>query len=110
MRKESKNSKRPPREEVEGFLKDVESGKIEGSYALPSDASQLDRVKYSLCRDFVAHLRKAKISQRDLAKTLETDEARISEVVHYKIWLFSADQLIAWHEKLFPETTSIRFA
>lgn len=97
----------PPKKFTEEFVRRVMSGEIEGSYSMPENPTHVERVKYGLCKNMVHYLITHEISQRDLAKILGADEARVSEAVHYKIWLLSADQLIAWNEKLYPKTKSI---
>lgn len=109
-KKPSSKVKLPPQNDIKAFLDDVESGKIEGSYGLPKNATHLDRLKYSLCRDFVRYLSTEGLTQRDLARDLGVNEARVSEIVNYKIWLLSADALIDLHSKIYPEVTGIRFA
>ena len=99
---------RPNKKERNKMRKKLES--IEPSYALPSNASQLDKTKYALCRDFVVYLREEGIPQRQLADKLCTDEARISEIVNYKLWVINTDNLFKWHEKICPKMTSIQFA
>lgn len=90
------------------FIQDVESGKIKGSYIPPETAPASERMKYNICREFVQYIRENGIKQRDFADFLGEDETVISRVVHYRVEDISLNKLVNWHEKIFPETTSIR--
>ena len=98
---------RPSKNERDEMRKKFEA--MEPSYALPPNASQLDKTKFYLCRDFVVYLREEKMTQRELADRLGIDEARVSEIVNYKLWVINTDNLFKWHENICPDTTSIRF-
>lgn len=77
--------------------------KSEPGYPLPDNATIADKFKYSLCTEFIIYCNKNELSQVELAKTLEIDPARVSEILKRKIWLFSADRLIDLLEKIKPK-------
>lgn len=83
---------------VRAKLENVEAVRI-----LPDDASNVDKLKYSLCKIFVTYLRTSKTTQVDLAKMLDVDPARISEIIKYKIELFTVDRLLTLAEKFNPK-------
>lgn len=83
---------------VRAKLENVEAVRI-----LPDDASNVDKLKYSLCKIFVTYLRTSKMTQVDLAKMLDVDPARISEIIKYKIELFTVDRLLTLAEKFNPK-------
>ena len=60
---------------------------------LPSDASNVDKVKYQLCKKFVIYLQSNSMSQSELADFLEIDRSRINWIVKYKIKYFTIDRL-----------------
>lgn len=64
----------------------------------------LERLKYMLCQKIVMYKYQKNLTQRDLANLLNIDEARISEVVHYKFDKFSVDKLLHLVEVLDPKT------
>jgi len=90
----------PDKKELEKARRKL--AKIEPVRILPSDASKVDKLKFSLCKEFVVYLRVHKITQEELANLLEIDPARISEIVRYKIELFTVDRLLLLLEKLNP--------
>lgn len=77
--------------------------KIEPTKLLSKSASKADHLKFDLCKEFVIYLRENNLTQLELAKELDVDPARISEIVKYKIDLFTADRLIGFLEKLNPK-------
>jgi predicted XRE-type DNA-binding protein len=74
--------------------------KHSGSYVLSPNAEPLDRFKYDLCQRIVRYKKANNLTQRQLAKTIGIDEARISEILHYKIWKYSIERLMLYLQKL----------
>lgn len=91
----------PSKKELEKVRKKLKS--IEPTPVLSSSASVADQLKFALCREFVVYLRTHKMSQLELAQELGVDPARISEIVKYKINLFTADRLLVLLEQLNPK-------
>jgi predicted XRE-type DNA-binding protein len=73
-----------------------------GSEGLSPDATAMDRAKWDLCAEFVKYLRVEEISQRELAKRLTVSEARVSEIVHYRLKKLTAEQLLKYLERIKP--------
>lgn len=76
--------------------------KVEPTRVLPKNAPKSDRLKYELCKQFVKYLLKNKITQKDLARDLEIEPARLNEIVKYRIDLFTVDRLLDYAERLKP--------
>lgn len=76
--------------------------KIEPIKLLPKSASQVDKLKFSLCKEFILHIKSHNQTQAELAISLGVDAARLSEIVKYKIDLFTVDRLLNLLEKLRP--------
>lgn len=91
----------PSRKEINKVLKELEN--VEPGYGLPEDASVADKFKYSLCQEFIGYYNRNKLTQVELARILEVDPARVSEILKRKIWLFTADRLIDLLEKIKPK-------
>jgi predicted XRE-type DNA-binding protein len=70
--------------------------KAPGSRVLPSNASLTEKFKYKLCREFVVYLHEEDITQRELARKLDTTEARVSEIVHYHLDKVTIDRLVGY--------------
>ena len=90
----------PSQKELERVRKKL--SKVEPTRALPKNASKTDKLKYELCRQFVKYLLKNKVSQKELAKEIGIQPARMNEIVKYRIDLFTADRLIKYAELIKP--------
>jgi predicted XRE-type DNA-binding protein len=73
-----------------------------GTEGLRPDATAMDRAKWDLCAEFVKYIRSEEISQRELAKRLAVSEARVSEIVHYRLRKLTAEQLLRYLERIKP--------
>jgi len=74
--------------------------KAKGSATLPPGAGPTLRFKFDLARQIVEHMRAKELNQRELAKVLGVHEARISEIVHYRLGRVMADTLMGYVERL----------
>jgi predicted XRE-type DNA-binding protein len=90
----------PSKKELERIREKLE--KADPSYLLPEDATKVEKLKYELCKKFVSHIRKNKVTQIELARKLNIDPARLNEIVKYKIHLFTVDKLIEFAGRLDP--------
>ena len=71
---------------------------------MPENPTAAQKLKYEICREFVIYANKHKdIRGKDLAKKLKIDPARMSEIVKYRIDLFTVDRLLGYLERLNPE-------
>ncbi len=91
----------PSKKELERVKKKLKN--VEPTPVLSSSASVADQLKFALCKEFVIYLRTHKMTQLELAQELGVDPARISEIVKYKINLFTADRLLELLEQLNPK-------
>ncbi|OFZ24509.1 MAG: hypothetical protein A2381_05465 [Bdellovibrionales bacterium RIFOXYB1_FULL_37_110] len=90
----------PNKKELDQMRKKLENA--EPVRLLPKDASNVDKLKFSLCKEIIIYLKIHKTTQVELANILEIDPARLSEIVKYKIDLFTVDRLLSLVEKLNP--------
>ncbi len=91
----------PSKKELERVKKKLKN--VDPTPVLSSSASIADQLKFALCKEFVVYLRTHKMTQLELAHELGVDPARISEIVKYKINLFTADRLLELLEQLNPK-------
>ena len=73
-----------------------------GNIALHDNASEVERAKYKLCQLIAKYHREHELAQRQLAKKLDIDEARISEILRGKISSVTVDRLLGYAQKLYP--------
>jgi len=76
--------------------------KAEPTRSLPKGAPKSDKLKYELCRQFVKYILKNKMTQKELAKEIGIEPARMNEIVRYRIDLFTIDRLLGYAERLKP--------
>lgn len=88
----------PSEKELKSMRKKL--AKVEPSRLLPKNASRVDQLKFKLCQKFVVYLREHEISKLELAKKLKVNPSRISEIVKYRIDLFTIDKLVDLAERL----------
>ena len=73
------------------------------SRMLPPNATSVERLKFSLCEQFVRSLLDHKMTQRELATELGIDESLLSKIVHYNFDDFTIDRLVKYLSVLFPK-------
>ena len=78
--------------------------KAPASRMLPFNASSVDRLKFSLCEQFVSYLLDHKLSQRELAERIGVVESLMSKIVHYNFDDFTIDRLVKYLSILFPKS------
>ena len=90
----------PNKEQIEEVLNSLTDE--DTAYLLPKDASDVDKIKFDLCKNFVVFLNKNKMTQVELATRLGVDKSRINWIVKYRIENFSIDFLYALLKQLNP--------
>ena len=91
-------AKFPSQEDIKTISKKLSKGAA--SATLPPNASDLEKLKYEICKAFVRYKQIHGFSQRDLAKELGINESIVSKVLHYKIESFTVDRLMRFLEKI----------
>lgn len=89
---------------------ELESDDVLGSSLLSPNASPLEQFKFKLCEIILAYKMKTDLKQKDLAKIIGIDEARMSEILHYKIDKFTSDRLQEYVQKIYPNVKFSAFA
>jgi predicted XRE-type DNA-binding protein len=88
----------PTEKELKAVRRKLETA--EPARVLPKSASKADRLKYELCKCFVAYLLRSGESQAELARKLKVDPSRVNEIVKYRIELYTVDKLLDLSERL----------
>lgn len=76
--------------------------KVEGTLSPPSNPTPLEKFRFDIQQKFVGYILDEKITQREMAKILGIDEAKVSKILRNRISEFSTDRLISLYEKLNP--------
>lgn len=91
----------PSKAELDRALKKLE--KAEGTLALKTDASPLEKFRFDLCQKFLKYKKHHSINQKEMADLLGVDEAKVSKILRHRINEFSTDRLIDLYSRLDPE-------
>lgn len=92
----------PSENELLKIRSELESDDVIGSSVLSKDASALDQFKFKLCEIILIYRKKLSLKQKDMAAIIGVDEARMSEILHYKIDKFTSDRLQEYVQKIYP--------
>jgi len=88
----------PNKVEISRALKKLE--KAEGTLVLKPDATILERFRFELCQKFLKYKKSHSINQKEIAKILGVDEAKVSKILRHRIDEFSTDRLIDLYSRL----------
>lgn len=90
----------PDKKTLSKIRKQLENA--EGSLALPSNATPLQKLKYEICKQFVIFKREQNLNNRELSKILNIDESLTSKILRYNIDRFTTDKLIELLSRIHP--------
>jgi hypothetical protein len=71
-----------------------------GNYALPENASELEKSKYEICQNIARYKRINELSLKDLAYDLGISLKRLDDILYCRINLLKLDDLAGYLEKL----------
>jgi hypothetical protein len=71
-----------------------------GNYALPENASELEKSKYEICQNIARYKRVNEISLKDLAYELGISLKKMDDILYCRINLLKLDNLANYLEKL----------
>lgn len=89
------------RETQEEIIKRLSDPNYEGgNYALPENASELEKSKYEICQNIARYKRVNEISLKDLAYELGISLKKMDDILYCRINLLKLDNLANYLEKL----------
>jgi len=71
-----------------------------GNYALPENASELEKSKYEICQNIAKYKRINEMSLKDLAYELGVSLKKLDDILYCRINLLKLDDLASYLEKL----------
>ncbi len=77
--------------------------KCEGSLMLSPDATELDKFRFEICKQFVIYAQEYNLKSKELAKIVGVDESIMSKVLRYRNERFTTDKLIEMLSKIYPK-------
>ncbi len=93
--------KYPNKKQIDDLLNSMSDDDF--SVLIPDDATDVEKIKFELCKNFIVYLREHKMTQVELANLLEVDKSRINWIVKYRIEHFSIDYLYSLLKQLNPK-------
>jgi predicted XRE-type DNA-binding protein len=75
-----------------------------GSWDLADNASALEKAKYELCENILAHKQDNKLTIQKLAKKINLSETETEDILHYRTNHFTLDRLMNYASKLFSSS------
>jgi hypothetical protein len=86
---------------IENDLEEREKrGEIIGSESLHPKATEIDKIKWNICKQVVIASRVLGISNQELGEKMGLDKSKTSLVLHYRIKHFTIDRLLGSFLKL----------
>lgn len=93
--------KYPNKKQIDDLLNSMTDDDF--SVLIPDDATDVEKIKFELCKNFIVYLREHKMTQVELANLLGVDKSRINWIVKYRIEHFSIDYLYSLLKQLNPK-------
>lgn len=90
----------PTQAQIEQALKEMKDAP--SSRPLSNQANPVEKLKYSVCSQFVVYMRTHQLTQQQLADQLGLDKAIVSKITHYHFDEFTSDRLIKYLSILDP--------
>lgn len=85
-------------EQYKSILSEIEEreihGVIIGSNRLTKNASEVDRIKWAICREIIAFKHITNLTSSSIAEMIKLDKSRTSEIMHYRVSQFTIDRLL----------------
>ena len=88
--------------EFEKILQEAEDPKNigQGSWALPHNATALQKTKYELCKQILIYKQSNNLSVEEVAERINLTSSETRDILYYHIDYFTLDRLITYTEKL----------
>ena len=106
-------------QEFKKYLERIEDPNYQGgSWALPENATPLEKSKYELCKKMIIYKREKKLTTEKIAQKISLSLAETEDILFCCIEKFTLDRLIIYASRLFspsqikvivePKTRSLR--
>ena len=100
LTKTNQNFSFPPAEEFERVVKKAKTSHRNSNFILPSDANELDKAKYKLCKDILRYKQQNKLSTENMSQKLESSIPKTEYILYSHINKLHLDELINYANKL----------
>src|SRR3954453_6903470 len=88
--------------EFEKILQEAEDAKNieQGSWALPRNATSLQKAKYELCKQILIYKQDNNLSTEEVAERINLTNSETQDILFYHIEYFTLDRLMTYAERL----------
>jgi len=66
------------------------------------EGTKLEKIKFRICQNFLRYIDEKKLSQKELAEILKSDEAIVSKILRCRVESFTLDRLLRFYEIIYP--------
>src|SRR5437773_2519774 len=81
------------KEEFEKYVQSLEDPNYQGgSWALPENATPLEKAKYKICRQILTYKHDNNLSVEETAYRIKLSQAETEDILHYRIDYFTLDR------------------
>lgn len=89
--------------DFERILQELEDPKSigSGSWALPANATPLEKTKYNICQNILRYQRENNLSDEEIAKRIDLTQAETEDILFCRIPYFTLDRLITYASQIF---------
>ncbi len=94
-------NKFPSKSQLGEALKKIENA--EAARPLHKNADEVDRFKYSLCKEILLYKLDKKITLDELADKIDVDKTDVSKIINYHINRYTIDKLMRLVLKIRPK-------
>jgi len=100
IQKSNQNFSFPPPKEFERVVRKARTSHRNSNFLLPSDANELDKAKYKLCKDILHYKQQNKLSTENMSQQLELSIPKTEYILYSHINKLRLDELINYANKL----------
>lgn len=104
MKKTNKELDNSDKQEFEKYLQKIEDPEYSGSdtsWALPKNATPVEKAKYELCEKILIYQQDNNLSDEEMANKIKLTTGETRDILYYHIDYFTLDRLINHATRLF---------
>jgi len=94
------------KQEFKKILQELEDPKNigQGSWALPRNATALQKAKYELCKQILIYKQLNKLTVEEVAERINLTASETKDILYYHITYFTLDRLMTYADRLLSPT------
>ena len=89
--------------EFERYIQEIERPEYDGadiSWALPADATSLEKAKYKICERILAYQQDNNLPIQEIARRIYLTTAETKDILHYHLSYFTFERLLTYLNRL----------